>query len=124
MLVITETNLEALASPGRQRFEAELCAKLRRFFPGVADGYSDAELEQHCDESRERARVRGLRGAREHSLYIGLELCFGAGFAEREPWAQRALLDPRGVTPTARIDLLWQAGQLELARRQAEEANS
>ena len=120
MLKLTTANRNAFAVERKGHFEAELRAKLRRFFPGLTDGLSEEELERICQESCERGRSHGLRGARQLSLFAGLELGFGPDFLETQAWARAARLDPRGTTPEARLGLLWDAGRVELARRRME----
>lgn len=94
MLVIRNEQMAMFRKQPWLKFETELAAYLKRYFPFEA---ANADLDRWISTGLERATFYGFGTQRECALYLGLMAILGAGFVEDPliPWAAKTLLAAR-----------------------------
>jgi hypothetical protein len=94
MLLIRNEQMAMFRRQPWLRFETELAAYLKRYFPFEA---ANADLDRWTSTGLERATFYGFGTRRECALYLGLMAILGARFVEDPliPWAAKTLLAAR-----------------------------
>jgi hypothetical protein len=108
VLVIRESQLEALAQAALRRFEDEMVAHLGRHAERLAALRGEAALRALVRTGIARARGHGFVQRGPIRLYLELMLAFGAAF-DTDPqyaWAHAALAPAPGSDPMARAEAL------------------
>jgi hypothetical protein len=105
MLKIKATQMRALGSEARRRFEASAIALLREEFPQNNGDRPDDELRQFVCEGIQRAKVYGISAVTDVERWLRLMVRLGPEFDEdaRYP-ALRAILDEREASAEQRMD--------------------
>jgi len=105
MLKIKATQMRALGSNARRRFEASAIALLRQEFPQSTNGRPDDVLRQFVSIGVERAKAHGISAVTDVERWLRLMVRLGPKFDEdaRYP-ALRTILDERDASAEQRMD--------------------
>lgn len=123
MLTIRHEQMQAIASG---MFEAWIVSHLAEFFQEEISGLAPAEIHIRIRAAVEKARQFGFLGDSELCRYIDLSFILGPSF-DRDPslpWAAEILLDKRLNDSEMRMDLLYEAAQDYVERRERGERNN
>jgi hypothetical protein len=119
MLKIKATQMRALGSGARQRFEESAVALMRKEFPQTTAGRPDDVLRQFAGVGIERARVHGIVTVSDVERWLRLMVRLGPRFDQDPRYPQlRAILDQTDASAEQRMDALeLAAAPLGEARR-------
>ena len=108
MLVIRQTQLDALATASRQRFEDEMVDHVRAYFTRYYDVMGAPTIRNVIRYGIERAAHQGFTTERNVCLYLNLMLTLGSHFDTdpQLPWVGRLLAQDVIADPYTRMNQL------------------
>jgi len=108
MLQLSNDQWGALADAKRRQFAEEMADRAERRHPAACRKCSREELIAALEREIQTAHGHGLRNRGLLARFTDLSMVLGAGFAEREDWAQAILANTR-LTPPQRLAELEEA---------------
>lgn len=111
MLVLRESQRQALLDVHTAQWIDELCLHVERWFPLAGAGLSTAQLRQQVAQTLERAKqAHGFTSRRDTMRYVNLAGAHGWDFENRpeNSWMLQYLHDPGISSPSARLSRLVQ----------------
>jgi hypothetical protein len=116
MLVLRQSQVEALAAPQREVFVGNALRSLAKLFPDDARLADEKAMRALVNDAIVRATAYDLARERELLLFIYLVFDQGPGFESRpdQPWIERILRDP-SLDEREKMDVVYT--RLELAAR-------
>jgi hypothetical protein len=97
MLVIRQAQFEVFRKQPRLRFEGEMAAYLKSYFPFEA---AEADLDSWVSTGLDRAAEYGFLTYSESAQYLALMAILGSGFDQdpQIPWTAEIISDPNGTS--------------------------
>lgn len=108
MLVIRQSQMDALGEPRRESFARRTGDHLRANFPECAAMPVEA-LRAFVDHGVARAASYGIEVERDVCKFLNLMAVFGRNFDVELPWAKETLRSDAG--PRLRLNRLYMRGQ-------------
>lgn len=107
MPLINATAFDSFAVAARERFVDDFLPVLRREFPEMWVGHTDAELRDFLDDQCDYAAQWNVATARGIYLLLGMRVRLGRDFptGDRHGWA-REILARRTLSEDERLDVL------------------
>jgi hypothetical protein len=120
VLVVKQSQLDALAAAAENSFKQKLLRHIERSFPSEFAALGAPNIRQVIEAGIARARQYGLTGKRQICGFIDLMFIYGPHFDcdPRFPWAGRMLQDPTLPQEVKHAQLL-DAARLHLNRASA-----
>ncbi len=108
MLKIRKEQIDELAKVSVKRFEDDMLAHVKEFFPGHYEIFGEPTVRRVIQYAVDRSEGYGFTTERNVCLYINLILLLGSNFDAdvQYPWAEEILSDTTGADPAARADRL------------------
>jgi hypothetical protein len=106
---ITARQLGALSELAFLRYQQELIARVREYFPRLAAYLGAQETHRLVQRSCSLAEQHGFETERDICSYTDLIIMLGVGF-DSDPqleWGAATLADPTPMDPSTRMDELW-----------------
>lgn len=116
MLVLRQSQMDALAAPQREIFLQNAAESLRQVFPDDARHADQKAVRALIEDTIERAKPYELASERELLLFLYLLFDQGPGFESRshQTWIERTLRDG-SLEPREKMDLIY--ARLEAAQK-------
>ncbi len=124
MLTIRKEQTAVFGEASRRDFEDRMIVHIRKFFPDHFAALQEVKTRQLVQFGVERAATHGIVNECDVCKFTDLMVAFGPGFEEdpKCPWARKILTDPAKITPSKRVDMLYDQGLSQLDARAARES--